>query len=326
MNRSTRRLAPFAALAIAIPLASARLEAAGRFDAAAALAKGHEMASYIVNNQPGPLWPQVGERMRAALRDSANLAATLAGIHAQTGKVDSVLDENAVEENGAFLYRADCRFAKAPGPLTVTVAFDDGGRIIGMLVRPSAEGPPKAYDSPRMDYLSKTDLRLPFRGEWTVVWGGRDLAQNYHARTRDQRFALDLVVTRDGKSHSGDGAALGDYYCYGQPILAPAAGAVVWLRDSLPDNRPGNTDAMNPTGNAVILDHGNGEYSLLAHLQPRSLRVKPGSGCAPATRSGAAATPATRASRTFTTTCRTARSSATPRACPRASTTCSWTA
>lgn len=276
MTRIPRRLVPLAALAIVLPLAAGRLDAAAKFDAAAALAKGHEMASYIVNNQPGPLWPNMGERMRAALRDSANLAATLAGIHAQTGAVDTVLDETAVEENGAFVYRADCRFARAPGPLTVTVAFDDGGRVIGMLVRPSAAGPPKAYDSPRMDYVGKTDLRLPFRGEWTVIWGGRDLAQNYHARTRDQRFALDLVMTRDGKSHSGDGAALEDYFCYGQPILAPATGRVVWLRDSLPDNRPGNMDANNPTGNAVILDHGNGEYSLLAHLQPRSLRVRLG--------------------------------------------------
>jgi murein DD-endopeptidase MepM/ murein hydrolase activator NlpD len=26
----------------------------------------------------------------------------------------------------------------------------------------------------------------------------------------------------------------------------------------------------------VVIDHGNAEYSLLAHLQPHSLRVKPG--------------------------------------------------
>lgn len=276
MNRILRTLAPLAALAIALPLVTARLEAAAKFDAAAALARGHEMAGYIVNNQPGPLWPHVGPRMREALRDSANMAVVLAGIHAQTGAVDSVLDEAATEESGAFVYRARCRFAKAPEPLVVSVAFDDGGRIVGMFVKPAAAGAPKAYDSPNLGYEPQTPLRLPFRGEWTVFWGGRDIEQNYHARTRDQRFALDLVIARDGRTHAGEGAELADYYCYGEPILAPAAGTVVWLRDSLPDNRPGRMDPKNPAGNAVILDHGNREYSLLAHLQPRTLRVKPG--------------------------------------------------
>ena len=276
MNRITRTLVPLAVLALAIPLVTARLDAAGKFDTAAALARGHEMAGYIVNNQPGPLWPHIGARMREALRDSANMATVLAGIHAQTGGVDSVLDESATEENGAFTYRAECRFAKAPEPLTVSVTFDDRGRIIGMFVRPAAAGAPKAYASPHLDYLPKTALRLPFRGEWTVFWGGREIAQNYHARTRDQRFALDVVITREGRTHAGEGAELKDYYCYGEPILAPAPGTIVWLRDSLPDNRPGRTDATNPAGNAVIIDHGNSEYSLLAHLQPRTLRVKLG--------------------------------------------------
>jgi murein DD-endopeptidase MepM/ murein hydrolase activator NlpD len=34
--------------------------------------------------------------------------------------------------------------------------------------------------------------------------------------------------------------------------------------------------AGNPAGNHVVLDHGNGEFSLLAHLQKGSLRVKAG--------------------------------------------------
>ena len=276
MNRILRTLAPLAALAIALALVTARLDAAEKFDTAAALARGHELAGYIVNNQPGPLWPHVGTRMREALRDSANMASVLAGIRAQTGAVDSVLDETVTEESGAFVYRAQCRFAKVPEPLTVSVAFDDRGKVIGMFVKPADAGPPKAYDSPYLGYEPKTPLRLPFRGEWTVFWGGRDIARNYHARTRDQRFALDLVITRDGRTHAGEGAELGDYYCYGEPILAPAAGTVVWLRDSLPDNRPGRMDPKNPAGNAVILDHGHREYSLLAHLQPRTLRVRLG--------------------------------------------------
>jgi murein DD-endopeptidase MepM/ murein hydrolase activator NlpD len=81
---------------------------------------------------------------------------------------------------------------------------------------------------------------------------------------------------RDGHTHTGEGTRCEDYYCYGQPILAPAAGSVVWTQDSLPDNPPGKMDPAHATGNSLILDHGNGEYSLFAHLQPGSLRVKVG--------------------------------------------------
>lgn len=276
----TIRLRPVLAVALlailAAPLALPRTSAAGKFDAAAALAQGHELASHVVNNQPGPVWARMAPRMREAMGDSAKFAATTAMICNLTGKVDSVLDESATEENGAFVYRAQCAFAKQADPWTVSVTFDGDARVIGLFVRPAGAGAAKAYDSPRLAYVPRTPLRLPFRGEWTVIWGGRELAQNYHARTRDQRFALDLVMLKDGKSHAGEGAELKDYWCYGQPILAPATGRVVWLQDSLADNRPGKTDPAHPAGNAVILDHGNGEYSLLAHLQPRTLKVKLG--------------------------------------------------
>jgi murein DD-endopeptidase MepM/ murein hydrolase activator NlpD len=50
----------------------------------------------------------------------------------------------------------------------------------------------------------------------------------------------------------------------------------VWTCDSLPDQQPGSMDPAHPVGNGVIVDHGNGEFSLLAHMQPGSLRVKVG--------------------------------------------------
>lgn len=276
MNVPARAVRVLAALALAAALVPARPAGAARFNERAALARGHEMTSYIVNNQPGPVWPAIGPRLREALRDSASFAAVLAGMRAQAGRADSVLDESVRSERGTFVYRAVTRFEKSPEPLTVSVTFDRRGRIVGLFVKPAEAGEAAAYDSPHPDYVSRTPLRLPFRGEWTVAWGGRTLEQNRHAGSRDQRFALDFVITRDGRTHSGDGTELGQYYCYGEPVLAPATGRVVWLRDSLPDNRIGRTDTLNPAGNAVLIDHGRREYSLLAHLQPRTLRFKLG--------------------------------------------------
>ena len=46
--------------------------------------------------------------------------------------------------------------------------------------------------------------------------------------------------------------------------------------DSLPDQAIGSRDPSNAPGNHVVIDHGNQEYSLLAHMQPRSLKVRVG--------------------------------------------------
>jgi len=109
-----------------------------------------------------------------------------------------------------------------------------------------------------------------------VVWGGRTLADNQHASVRSQRFAYDIVITKSGQTHTGDGKALSDYYCYGKPVLSPGAGVVVSVLDTLPDQAPGTRDPLAPAGNHVVVDVGHSEFVLLAHLQPHSLRVKVG--------------------------------------------------
>ena len=100
--------------------------------------------------------------------------------------------------------------------------------------------------------------------------------ENYHVVSRDQRFAYDFVVRRGGKTHRGDGRVNSEFYCFGLPIVAPAAGKIVWLSDGVRDNRPGLKNPQQPLGNAVVLDHGAGEFSVLAHFRRRSLTVKLG--------------------------------------------------
>jgi murein DD-endopeptidase MepM/ murein hydrolase activator NlpD len=215
--------------------------------------------------------------MRTALTDSAHFVTAIQRIASLAGNLDSLISEEVTSpQPGALLYRATGRFSKSPNPLELLFAFDSTGRVSGLLVRPSAGAAQKEYPSKFMDYQTKATLHLPFRGEWTVFWGGRTLDQNYHAFTRDQRFAMDLLIVKDGRTHDGEGKKCTDYYCYGQPVLAPAAGTVVWAQDSLPDQVPGQRDAANATGNSLILDLGGGEYALIAHLQPGSLRFRMG--------------------------------------------------
>jgi murein DD-endopeptidase MepM/ murein hydrolase activator NlpD len=93
---------------------------------------------------------------------------------------------------------------------------------------------------------------------------------------RDQRFAYDLLVVKDGATHAGDGTKNEQFYAYNQPIVAPGAGQVVTVVDGVPDNVPGTMNPAKAAGNHVVIAHGNGEFSLLAHLKPGTIKVKVG--------------------------------------------------
>lgn len=121
--------------------------------------------------------------------------------------------------------------------------------------------------------------RLPFDGEWTTVNGSPDRWYSHSWFPIQQRYAYDFVVTDDeGRSHDGSGG-IESFYCFDEPILAPADGTVVAAKDGHRDS-PHTTGWLDPLqyrifGNYVVLDHGS-EYSVLAHLRAGSVAVSPG--------------------------------------------------
>ena len=241
----------------------------------AAIVRARAIRDLVSRGETNGLWGDFNARMRDAVKDSVSYATTSGSIHAQIGAIDSVLSEEVSERDSLIVVRTRCRFQRLPVPGVLTVGFDAAGRIGTLSIRPDAADP-REYASPYLVYQPRTRFELPFKGEWLVFWGGRTLGENYHAASRAQRFAHDLVVVRDGRTHPDSSTALSSYYCYGQPILAPAPGIVVIAVDSLPDQAIGSRDPAHPGGNHVVIDHGNREFSLLAHMQPRSLRVKVG--------------------------------------------------
>jgi len=66
-----------------------------------------------------------------------------------------------------------------------------------------------------------------------------------------------------------------NYYCFNQEILAPGGGWIVEVVNDIPDNRHGETPQIH--GNRVIIDHHNGEYSVLSHFKRGSIVVEVGS-------------------------------------------------
>lgn len=215
------------------------------------------------------LWPKFSAELGAQMGGEAGLRAFRNQVAMQIGPEQRVVDERVARVAGNDVYVRYAEFEKYPGVIEVVWGIGAGGVVDGFLIRPRQEPAPSRF----LEYETKAPLRLPFEGEWTVVWGGRTVAENYHAATQDQRFAYDLVVMRDGSTHAGDGTSNEQYFCFGLDILAPGGGVVVASGDGIADNRPGVMNAAQPLGNHVILDHGNGEYSFLAHLREGSVRV-----------------------------------------------------
>jgi murein DD-endopeptidase MepM/ murein hydrolase activator NlpD len=245
-------------------------------DLDAVKADGRELSDAFHAGDTDAVWERMTPQMQSALKSAQAFATFREQAGAQLGSEKEVIDEKTLEQDGYAVYLRRSRFENFDGVIVTQWAFDAEGRVAGFFIRPDQSGAATPAPSPHSDRRTVTPLRLPFDDEYYVFWGGRNAEQNYHVIDPNQRFAYDFVIMRDGATHAGDGRRNEDYYCYDRPILAPAAGAVAEVVDGVADNLPGQMDASVVTGNRIVIDHGHGEYSLLAHLKPGSLRVAVG--------------------------------------------------
>jgi len=238
----------------------------------AAMSLGQTYTANFYAGETAAIWQHMTTQMREVLGSESGLRAFGNKVEQDVGTEVSVFAERVESVAGYRTYTRQSKFSKFASPIIVSWSFDEEDRIAGFFVRPQQ----KPAQSPYLDYDPEAFLRLPFEGDWFVFWGGRTVEQNYHAAVRDQRYAYDLLVLVNGKSHSGDGKSNEQYYCWGKDILSPGSGTVVTVVSDLPDNPPGGMDPTNPPGNHVILDLGNKEFALLAHLQKDSVGVSEG--------------------------------------------------
>jgi Peptidase family M23 len=128
------------------------------------------------------------------------------------------------------------------------------------------------------------ELAFPLRsGTYLVVNGGSEALINAHLSTlegerfapyRGQSYGVDLVrINRVGLRVPGflppDPAA---YLIYGDPILAPCQGRVVFAEDGAADMSPPQSDRSHMVGNHVILECG-GAWIVLGHMQRGTVAV-----------------------------------------------------
>lgn len=139
-----------------------------------------------------------------------------------------------------------------------------------------------------LNYQTITDLELPFEEEWYVANGGkthREGAHHFIYRGGGERYALDFLILKDtvlsnGEvrriHYSGDWWQNENHFCFGKRLNAPADGKIIEVVNTVDDNQPGTVNRDQPGGNYIIIDHLNGETSILAHLKKGSIIVSVG--------------------------------------------------
>lgn len=237
------------------------------------LSLGREFTRMFYGGRVEGLWERMSEGQRAEQGSVENLSQFRKTVEELVGAEVRVLGEEVVSEAGREVYVRRVRYEKSAEPFDLKWTLDAEGRIADFSIRP-------ARPAAEFKYRTKTRLRLPFGGDWYVASGGRTPEQNAnHHYDYLSRFDADFVRVEDTRFDRDNNPPRNeDFAAFGRPILAPGAGRVAAVRDRVPDNVPGqiNQNPRERAGNFVVIDHGNGEYSLLAHLKRGSVRVRVG--------------------------------------------------
>ncbi|MEE9406573.1 MAG: peptidoglycan DD-metalloendopeptidase family protein [Polaribacter sp.] len=190
----------------------------------------------------------------------------LTGLKSQAGKITN---RTFVKyENGTY---ASYKTIFERAVFTLNISINKNSKINGLFAKPF-----KNSNLPQSE-RNITELKLPFKNEWTVVWGGDTKELNYHIESEAQKNAFDIIIKdKKGKSYKTDGKANDDYYAFGKELIAPCDGEIVLVVNGIKDNKPGELNPVYIPGNTVIIKTENNEYLFFAHFKQNSIKVKQG--------------------------------------------------
>jgi hypothetical protein len=235
--------------------------------------RARQLYEYLAHDQASLLYAAFTPNMKQQSPE-AKISAISKQMTEKLGTPTQTLSENFLPGMGApvTIYSRTSAYSKGKGPVMVIIAVNGDGNLTDMQVAPV----PMLRNDEYSDYQDTTKLRLPFTGSWIVMQGGRTLYDNAYAGSDDNRYTVAFMAMKDGTASDNDGRKNTDYYCFGQPVLSPAAGVVIQAVGNASDHPPGRAPEVQSRGNYVVIAHGNSEFSMIPYLKAGSLKVRNG--------------------------------------------------
>lgn len=241
---------------------------------AAAQSRAKQVADMYTRGDLAGLWTLFSADLKKQWGTPANFTAANRRILAQVGTQKRVVQDSAFPDmvKPATFYVRVSEFSKVPTNVVLFTNITEQGEVATFRAAPE----PKIPESPLASYKDAVKLKLPFTGEWFVYQGGRNIVTNSHVTDEDTQFQLDFALLHNYRPFKTDGSKNEDYYCFGQPILAPADGTAVKVVDGIADHDPGKpvSDALTQLGNYVMIAHSKNEISMFLRVKDGSINVK----------------------------------------------------
>lgn len=238
----------------------------------------HLMVQTAPGDAPEPIAMDVTHLAGGQVLETAALGtAAVAALHVTTMNTSrSITGETLAEPVAWQVYRV-----RASRPVA---AQTDEVRL-EMRLRDAAGGTIQATATiPIGTYAPRTSLIFPFRGRGFIV---NAQANDGGHPNRSGQFAIDALGVDETYAPVTSGEDVNTAYAgWGRELVAPGAGTVVRVRADRPDQPvPNRSDPAfyapeypngGDVGNHVVIDHGGGEFSLIAHMMAGSVRVAEG--------------------------------------------------
>ena len=243
--------------------------------------RGRQIFQMFNHSQGAQIYALLIEPLRKRAGTESRYTEFNKKLRERMGPETQMITENIVPYFFApdTIYSRVSYFQRFPNvPILTSITINQKGQIDQMTINPV----PQVAEGRFAGYTTKSNLHLPFNGDWLVYQGGRTAYQNIYAQSDDLRYAVDFVYLKNKRLFSGKGGVGSkneDYYCFGQPILAPADGKVVKAEAGYDDAPPGRPSGDPADGNIIIMTFGSGdsvETAVINHLKQNSLKVKVG--------------------------------------------------
>lgn len=235
--------------------------------------RARQLYEYFAHGQSSLLYASFTPGMKKQSAET-KISAISKQVTEKLGNPTQTVSENFLPGLGApvTIYSHVANYTKSKLPVMVVLAVDGNGEISDLQITPV----PLLRNDEYSDYQDSTKLHLPFNGPWIVLQGGRAVYDNSFAASDDNRYTVSFIALKDGMTYENDGRKNSDYFCYGQPVMAPAAGIVIQAAGNASDHQPGRVPEVQSRGNYVVIAHGNSEFSMIPYLKAGSLKVKNG--------------------------------------------------